>query len=161
MFAKPEKEHAFLDGLLGEWEFTHHCSMGPEAPPQITRGTVSARSLGGLWALLECQGSHPEGGAWTSLFTLGYDPARKRYLGTFVASMMTHLWIYDGAVDETGKRLVLDCEGPSMAGPGLAKYQDIFEIVGPDHWVLRSRLFGTDGQWFEFMEGHHHRVAGR
>ena len=31
--------------------------------------------------------------------TLGYDPAKKKYVGTFIASVMTHLWIYSGSLD--------------------------------------------------------------
>lgn len=158
MFAKPQAEHAWFSDLVGNWEFTHECSMGPDQPPSIATGTVSVRSLGGLWFLLECTGVSPEGEQWTSLFTLGYDPAKSRYTGTFVASMMSHLWIYEGQLDETGHRLILDVEGPRFDGNGMGKYQDILEIVDHDHWILRSQLLGDDGQWHPFMEGHHRRV---
>ena len=91
--------------------------------------------------------------------TLGFDPQKDRYLGTFVGSMMTHLWIYDGQLDGSGRRLVPDVEGPKFDGSGMAKYQDIVEIVGRDHWILKSQMLGDDGQWHQFMEGHHHRMA--
>ena len=158
MFAKPQSEHEWFNSLLGNWTFTHECSMGPDSPPTITTGKVAARSLGGLWILLECEGSTPEDGNWTSLFTLGFDPARERYLGTFVASMMTHLWIYDGSLDDSGKQLILDVEGPAFDGNGMAKYQDIFEIVDENSWVLRSQMLGEDGQWHQFMVGRHQRA---
>ena len=45
--------------------------------------------------------------------------------------MMTHLWVYDGALDAAGKVLTLDAEGPSFTGDGTtAKYQDVIEIEG-------------------------------
>ena len=73
--------------------------------------------------------------------------------------MMSYLWLYQGHVDESGKRLVLDVRGPKMSGEGMANYQDIFEIVDRDHWILRSNIQDDDGVWTQFMEGHHHRVA--
>ncbi|MCU0874915.1 MAG: DUF1579 domain-containing protein, partial [Pirellulaceae bacterium] len=129
MFAAPQTEHEWFHALLGEWKFTHQCVTGPDQPPVEATGTLTARTLGGLWTILECRGESPEGQPWTSLFTLGFDPTQNRYVGTFVASMMTHLWLYQGQLDETGKRLVLDVEGPRFDGQGMAQYQDIFEIV--------------------------------
>lgn len=151
MFEKPTPAHEWFQPLLGEWEFEHEC-QSPEGPSK-ERGRVSARSLGGLWFLLEY---HTEG--WNSLFTLGYNPLKQRYQGSFVASMMSHLWLYDGQLDESGQ-LVLDAEGPRFDGKGMARYQDCLEIVSPDHWVLRSRMLGDDGQWVQFMEGHQRRLA--
>ena len=158
MSNQPHAEHAWLNDLIGNWEFSHLCDMGPGQPPTTATGRVTVRTLGGLWFLMDGSGTDPEGGSWTWLCTLGFDPERKRYVGTFVASMMTHLWIYEGKLDDSGKSLVLDVEGPRFDGTGMTKYQDIYEIVDHDHWILRSRILGDDGAWHQFMEGHHRRV---
>ena len=72
-----------------------------------------------------------------SIITLGYDPAKQRFVGSFIASCMTHLWPYEGTLDATGKVLTLDSEGPSFSGDGTTvKYQDIVEIVDDDNWML-------------------------
>ncbi len=57
------------------------------------------RSLGGLWVLCEGRCEMPGGGAGTTVMTLGFDPARGLFVGTFIASMMTHLWLYEGGLD--------------------------------------------------------------
>ena len=159
MFAKPSVEHEFFTPLVGEWTMEHRCDMGPDQPQAVSRGKMTGRSLGGLWTVLEAAGDMPEGGVFYSVFTLGYDPTRKVYHGTFVGSVMTHLWVYEGSVNEAKNILTLNVEGPSFTGEGLAQYQDIFEIVDNDHWILRSRLQDkTTGEWKNFMEGHHHRV---
>jgi hypothetical protein len=88
--------------------------------------------------------------------TLGYDPAKKRYTGTFIASMMTYLWIYDGALDAAGNVLVLDAEGPGMNGK-MAKYQDAIEMRSGDHRILTSQVLGDDGKWTRFMTAHYRR----
>jgi hypothetical protein len=157
VFSQPQSEHQWFDDMLGEWDFDHECQMGPDQPPTKSTGTINARSLGGLWIQMDCKGGLPDGNEWNSIFTLGFDPHKGRYLGTFIASMMTHLWIYDGAVDTSGKRLIMDVEGPSFDGKGMANYQDIFEIVDRNHWILRSRLQQPDGTWIDFLEGHHRR----
>ncbi len=158
MESKPEKQHEWLQQLAGEWDFEGECIVAPDQPPMKNTGTLSSRSIGGLWLVGEGRGEMPDGGTMTSIITLGYDPQRKRFTGTFIASMMSHLWIYDGALDGAGKVLTLDAEGPSFAGNcAMAKYQDIFTVVGKDHHTLSSQVQGEDGQWTRFMTAHYRR----
>jgi hypothetical protein len=123
-------------------------------------GSEVVRSLGGLWILAEGRGEMPEGGTGTSAMTLGYDPQKGRFLGTFIGSMMTHLWIYQGSLDDGRKILTLDTEGPGILGneTTLAKYQDAVERVSDDHRILRSRFLADDGEWHSFMTAHYHRM---
>ncbi len=66
----------------------------------------------------------PGGDPATMLMSLGYDPAKKRFVGTWIGSMMTNLWVYDGELDPTGKILTLNAEGPSFTDKDkVAKYQ--------------------------------------
>jgi hypothetical protein len=159
MKADVQKEHLWLQKLVGDWTFEAECMMGPDQPPMKTRSSNTARSLGGLWTLVEGEGESPDGTLVKSIITLGYDPDKKRFVGSFIASCMTHLWIYDGQLDESGRVLTLDTEGPNFSGDGsLSKFQDIVEIVDDNHWILRSRSLGEDGKWIQFMEGHYRRV---
>ena len=90
--------------------------------------------------------------------TLGYDPQKQRFVGTFVASMMTHLWSYDGTLDASGEVLTLDTLGPSFSGDGrLVRYQDIIAWEGDDHRTLRSRAMGEDGGWGPYFVTAHYR----
>ena len=158
MKAEPQKEHQWLQKLVGEWTCEAEATMEPGKPPEKSSGTESVRSLGGLWILAEGQGEMPGGGSATTMMTLGYDPQKKRYVGTFVGSMMTHLWVYDGALDAAGRVLTLDTEGPSMAGDGkMAKYRDVIEFKSDDHRVLTSHVLGDDGTWQAFMTAHYRR----
>lgn len=159
MFAEPQQEHQWLQQLVGEWTFETEANMGPDKPAEKYAGTESARSLGGLWVLGEGQGATPNGGRTTTLMSLGYDPTKKRYVGTFLGSMMTHLWHYEGSLDASGKVLTLDTEGPSFTAPGATtKYQDIIEIKSPDHRTLSSQALGEDGKWHKFMTAHYRRT---
>jgi hypothetical protein len=158
LHADPQKEHHWLDRLVGDWTFEAEAGE-PGSQPEKAGGTETVRSLGGLWTLAEAQGELPGGGIGTSLMTLGYDPQRKRYVGTWVGSMMAHLWIYEGTLDETTGVLTLDSEGPGMDGDGLlAKYRDTIEFRSNDHRVLTSHVLDEEGEWQPFMTADYRRL---
>jgi hypothetical protein len=160
MKADVQKEHLWLSKLVGDWSFEAECLMGPGQPPVKTTGSQTVRMLGGLWMIGEGEGECPDGSRAKSIITLGYDPEKQRFVGTFIASMMTHLWPYEGTLD--GNVLTLDSEGPSFSGDGTTvKYQDIVELRDDDHWILRSRMPGEDGKWLEFMTAHYRRQSSR
>jgi len=152
MNTEPLKEHQWLEQFVGEWTSEGEASMGPDKPVEKFKTTESVRSIGGVWIACEGQGGMPGGAPATMIATLGFDPAKQRFVGTFIASMETHMWVYEGSLDAAGKVLTLDTVGPSFAGDGkMAKYQDIHELKSPDHRVLTSRVLGDDGVWREIM----------
>lgn len=156
--ATPQQEHEWLGKLVGDWTFESECSMGPDTPPMKTKGTESVKSLGGLWVVAEGSGEVPGGGDCNMLMTLGYDPLKKTYLGTWVGSMMTHMFVYAGEMDSTGKILTLSTEGPSFTDPTkMTKYHDIIEIKSDNERMLRSRCLGEDGKWTDFMSATYKR----
>lgn len=158
MQAEPQRQHQWLSRLVGDWSFESECLMGPDQPPMKSQGVESVRSLGGLWTIGEGQCEATDPGGMKSIMTLGYDPVSGQFVGTFIASMMSHLWIYtNGTLDANETVLTLDADGPKFTGEGMAKYQDSIEFVNDDHRVLRSRVLGEDGTWVHFMTAHYHR----
>lgn len=158
-FAEPQAEHQWLQQLVGDWTSEHECDMGSGQPPQKLTGVETVRSVGGLWIVCEGRGDTPEGGEAFMMLSLGFDPAKKAFVGTFLSSMMTNLWVYEGRLDASGKVLTLDTEGPSFSGDGTSRrYQDIIEIVSPEHRLLRSQILGDDGNWHGFMTAHYRRT---
>ena len=55
MMAEPQKEHEWLQKLVGEWTYESEATMEPDQPPMRLSGTENVRSLGGLWILAEGQ----------------------------------------------------------------------------------------------------------
>ena len=146
-FPKPQKEHEWLQQLVGEWESEATMFMEPEQPPVTSKGTESVRSVGGFWIVAENKGTFMET-PFTGLLTLGYDAEKKRYVGTWVDSVQAYLWTYQGAVDEAGKVLTLETEGPCPAEPGkMSRFKEVLEIRSKDHKVFTSSMQGEDGKW--------------
>jgi Protein of unknown function (DUF1579) len=164
MKAEITPQHAWLHQLVGEWQYEGE-SVGADGEPTMkTSGTESVRKLGDAWVLCDGRGQMPDsmgGGLALTQFTLGYDPAKGHFVGTFIGSMMTHLWIYHrGELDAAGRTLALYAEGPAFDGrPGsMAQYRDAIEMVGPDERLLLSHLKGPDGQWIQFMSSRYRRT---
>ncbi|HKX54117.1 MAG TPA: DUF1579 domain-containing protein [Nitrosospira sp.] len=158
MKVEPRKEHQWLQKLVGEWTFEVEAMMGPDKPSEKFSGSESVRSIGDVWIQCEGHGDMCDTGAATTLMTLGYDPQKKQYVGTWVGSMMTHLWIYEGSLDEEEKILTLNTEGPSFSAEGkLGKFRDVIEIKSDDHRVLTSHMLGDDGTWHQFMTANYRR----
>lgn len=154
---EPRDEHRWLQRLLGEW--TSEADAGePGDETKKSRGTESVRALGELWVLAEGQGEMPGGGAAQMLMTLGYDPDKGKFVGTWVGSMMTNMWVYEGSLDPSGSKLTLETQGPDFGGTGkMAPYRDAIEFLTEDHRTLTSSSQGEDGQWATFMTAHYHR----
>lgn len=157
---KPVKEHEWLGQLVGEWETEAEAKLDPSQPPVKCVGTESIRSIGGFWVLNETRGTPPGSDVpMTGLMTLGYDPEKKKYVGTWVDSMTGHLWTYEGTVDSSGKKLTLLTEGPAPFLPaGKAKYRESVEIKDKDYKVFTSSIEVAPGEWHTFMTSHARRT---
>ena len=157
--AKPQKEHEWLHKLVGEWTYEGEAVGEPDKPAHKFSGTEKVRSIGGLWVVCEGTGQMPDGSPAQMIMTLGFDPRTNRFVGTWLGSMMTHLWIYDGALDPSGMSLPLDSKGPSFTNPTeIAPYRDVITFTDDDHRTLTGNAPGPDGTWQPFMTCRYTRV---
>jgi hypothetical protein len=146
----PAKEHEWLKKFVGEWECDAEMVMEPGKPPVKSTGTETVRDLGGYWIVGENKGECM-GMSVTGVMTVGFDAAKKKYVGTWICSMDGFLFQYVGSVDSTGKILTLETEGPNPATGKTAKMKDVVEWKSPDHRVLTSSILGEDGKWVTFV----------
>lgn len=158
MFEQAQMQHAWLERLVGEWKVESECRMGPDKPPQITTARITCRMVGKLWLLLETVGDPSPDGDWSTIMTLGFDARQQCYVGTFIGSMMTHLWQYRGVLDAAGKVLPLDSEGPKFDGSGTTRYRDTVEIVDSDCWLFYGDVLSDDGSWNRLMSSTNRRI---
>src|SRR5262249_24123151 len=124
---EPQKEHAWLKHLAGEWEHDTEASLEPGKPPVKVTGTEHVRMVGGFWAISENKAT-VFGSPFTGILTLGFDGEMKKYVGTWIDSMHSHLLRYEGTVDAAGKSLTLLTEGPNPIAPGKrCKFKEVIE----------------------------------
>lgn len=152
MRADPHEEHRWLRKLLGEWSYEHDVPEGPDQPAQTITGRESVRALGEIWIIAEGQGGMPGGDEATTMMTLGYDPRTKRFVGTWIGSMMHHMWVYDGELDTARDELTLSAVGPDFKEEGKTRrYRDVITFEDEDNRTLTARVQGDDGEWQDLM----------
>lgn len=152
-FPAPQAEHTWLKQFVGEWESVAEGKPAPDQPALTCQGTMKSRMLGDFWVTSEIT-NEMMGTRIQAIQTIGYDVNSKKYIGTWVDSMLPHLWKYEGSVDATGKILTLEAEGPNFLTPGKsAKFRDIYEFKSKDHILMTSAMQGEDGTWVTFMTG--------
>jgi len=96
----PGEHHKWLQQLVGTW--TVESEMAPPgAPAMKATGTDTVRSIGGRWIISELKSDVPGMGMMHAVSTLGYDPVKGKYQGTWVDSILDHIWIYSGTLDAT------------------------------------------------------------
>lgn len=130
--------------------------MGPGQPAFECTGTINARMIGEFWVINEMDSTVAEM-PMTGIQTIGYDTEKKKYVGTWVDSTNSYLWHYTGTLDEAGKKLTLEAEGPNPAlGGKVTKFRDAMEFVTDNHYVFTSQV-EMDGQWVTFMKSNFRR----
>ncbi|REJ88008.1 MAG: DUF1579 domain-containing protein [Planctomycetota bacterium] len=152
-FPAPSEEHKWLEQFAGEWVTVSKTAEFGDQPSMEHKGAMTSEMLGGFWAVNRFQGN-TGGIEFKALQTIGYDAARKKYVGTWIDSMLDQLWNYEGELDESGKTLVLTAEGPNFFDGGkLTEFRDSYEFKSADLIITTSEIKGPDGKWFTFMTG--------
>lgn len=148
MPTEPTTEHIWLKRLVGAWnmEYPSHDGEG------TMKGTETVRALGDLWVICEGRTQMPDGTPGGTVMSLGYDAGAGKVVGSWIGSMMTYMWVYEGHLDAASDRLTLATRGPAFdeAG-GIAEYQDIITFEGEDSRVLESRVRRADGTWHDLF----------
>jgi len=157
MQAKPEQQHEWLKQLVGEWTYEID-APGPDGKPMKLTGTESVRMFGDLWLIAHGRGTMPDGSPAETQLTIGYDPAKACFVGTWFGTMMTMLWTYEGQLDESKKSLTLESTGPTMTPEGgTTRYRDTITLISPTERTFDSTVEGKDGTWTPMMSMTHRR----
>src|SRR5438034_3831854 len=105
---KPTSEHNRMTRAEGTWEASVEVSMGPPgSPPQLSKAVETNRlCCGGLWLVTEFK-SIPGSAPFEGHGITGLEPAKKKYVSTWVDSDLTTPMVSEGAYDAAGMTLTL------------------------------------------------------
>lgn len=158
------KEHQWLQQLVGQWTFEAEMFGGPDQPSMKTKGKETVRMFGDNWLIAEGVGEMPCPESETSVgytcLTLGYSPEKQAIIGTWIGSMMNHMWIYEGSLDPEKGLVVLNTTGPKCDGSsGNANYRESVQLVSSEERLFFSAVQTDDGEWVNMMKATYRRVA--
>jgi hypothetical protein len=89
---QPEKEHQWLQKLVGDWTYEIEATMGADKPVEKFAGSESGRLIGDFWVQCEGRGqmcdASDTGGTAITVMTRGIRPAQRALRCTWLGSMM-------------------------------------------------------------------------
>lgn len=151
---KPSAEHKILAEDEGTWDATVKSFMaGPDAKPTVTKGTeVNTVLPGGLWVLSKFEGSFG-GVKFEGRGQFGYDPAKKKYIGSWIDSMSPTLAVLEGNYDARTKTMTYTGDGydPNTKAKYTQKMVTTMKDDGTRVFTLYMKFDGA-GEEIKFME---------
>jgi Protein of unknown function (DUF1579) len=117
MVPKPTAEHKVLAADEGTWDATVKSFFaGPQEEPMVSKGTETNRLLtGGLWIVSKFEGDIG-GMKFEGSGQFGYDPIKKKYVGTWIDSMSPNLSLLEGSYDSKTKTMTYVGDGVDPTG---------------------------------------------
>ncbi len=148
---EPAKDQEWLKQLVGEWDIQFKMYIQPDQPPAESTGSDTVRGLGDHWIVAETR-TTMMGVPYSGILSLGFDPLKKHFTGTWIDSFCGYLWVYKGTLNDAGDTLTLMTEGPSLQSPDkTARYREVIQITGKDGRTFTSSVETDDGTWVKIL----------
>ena len=148
-------EFALLQKDVGTWDADITVTPGPGAAPQESTGRLVARLIsGGRWLITEFK-NHTTGFEGHGIY--GYDPAARRYIGTWVDDMRTNLYLGEGRWDTAASTMTYTWNATLPNGQVMT-WKETSETVSENERVFRVLFPGPGGDEFEMMRVFYHRA---
>jgi hypothetical protein len=148
---KPGPEHELLKQEAGTWDAVVEITPGPGAPVQKSTGVETARvGCGGLCLITDFKGEMM-GMTFEGHGVTTWDPAKKKYVGTWTDSMSRGLAIGESTYDPATKASTGWMEGADHTG-AVMKMRSKVEWTGPTTRVFTMYSPGPDGKEVEGMK---------
>jgi hypothetical protein len=137
----PGPEHAMLGKDVGTWDATVEMFM-PGAPPSVSKGTEVVTMMGGFWQLTEFK-SEMMGQPFEGRGAMSYDPAKKKFVGTWVDTLAPAYYTVEGIYDPAARTMTALMDGPDQTG-GVSKTRETTEWKDANHRVFT--MYAPDGK---------------
>jgi len=132
--------HQRLAKLEGSWTTKTTSWMEPDKPPMEGKGTCKQKMiLDGHYLQQEYKGDMM-GSPFTGINIIGYDNHTKKYVSTWIDSMSTGIYYFEGTASKDGKTITQECSyDDPVRGPGL--WRSVTRIV--DDNTMKYEMFLT------------------
>jgi len=139
-----QPEHAVLKQEAGEWDVTVESFMAPGQPPVLSKGIETGKMVGDFWLVSDFK-TEMMGQPFTGHGTLGYDPAKKKYVSTWIDSMTPTLSLGESEYDAATRTFTGWLDGLDYSGKPT-KLKTVTAFKDPATRVFTMSLPGPDGR---------------
>jgi hypothetical protein len=134
--AVPGAPHKMLAGRTGKWRVASKHWMDVDKPPMESEGTCERKMvLGGRYLQEEFSGDMM-GSPFTGLGFTAYDNHNRKYVSTWMDSMSTGIYVFEGTASADGKTITMD-----------GHFDDA--VKGPVTWTLKTTIKDDKTEEFE------------
>ncbi len=132
----PGAPHKALGSMAGTWNAKMRSWMDPGQPPVESTGVSETKMIfGGRFLQMDYEGDMM-GRPFTGLGVTGYDNHTKKYVSTWIDSMGTAIFFFEGTGSTDGKTITQKC-----------RYDD--PIKGPMTWRSVTTIVDENTHLFE------------
>jgi len=136
--ATPGAPHKMLARLAGNWTTKTRAWMEPDKPPMEGTGTCEQKMLlGGRYLQQEYTGEMG-GSPFTGINLIGYDNHTKKYVSTWIDSMSTGIYFFEGTASPDDKTITQE-----------SSYDD--PVRGPTVWRSVTRIVSDNTLEYEMF----------
>ena len=143
---KPGKQHEALKQLEGTWDAVARFMTEPGKPMAESKGVETASmGLGGFWLITEYKGEM-NGQPFTGRGSIGYDQQKQKYVGTWIDSSKSGLFLSEGNADDQGKLFTMIVQGHCDTQGKAITMKQLMEIKDKDSRKLTLLSPNPDGK---------------
>jgi hypothetical protein len=143
---KPGPEHQLFKDDEGTWDATVETFMAPGSPPMTSKGVeTNVLGCGGLCLITDFKGEMGPGQPFHGHGTAAWDPAKKKYIGTWTDSMSAGIALSESTYDAAAKTVTGWMEGPDASGK-VVKMKSVVQYKDPGSRVFTMYMTGPDGK---------------
>lgn len=148
----PGPAHEALKADVGTWNATVEMVPAPGVPAMTSTGVeTNTMGCGGLCLVTDFKGTIMPGVSFEGHGVMAYDPAKKKYVGSWTDSMSTGLATSEAIWDPAKKAFTGWMEGPDMTGT-VVKTRTVTEHKDGGTRVMTVYGPGPDGKEFQMMQ---------
>ncbi len=136
----PGAQHRELAKMAGSWTTKSKGWMEPDKPPMESAGFCEQKMiLNGRYLQQEYTGEMM-GNTFDGINLIGYDNHTKKYVSTWIDSMSTGIYYFEGTASADGKTITQECAyNDPVRGPSV--WRSVTRIV--DDNTLRYEMYIT------------------
>ena len=146
-------EHKHLAAEVGVWDAEVKLWPTADAEPMTSKGSETNEMFGSFWLLSKFE-SDFSGMKYSGRMQLGYDPQKKKYVGTWIDTMSPYLQTMEGTYDEKTKTSTMLATGVDMGTgkPSNSKMITRFESDDVKVFEMMMPVEGKKDEWWKSME---------
>ena len=130
-------EMKVLEHEVGKWTAEMKIwAEGPNADPMVVKATeVNELKLGGFWIVSQFE-ADMFGSKYSGMGQFGYDPKKKKYIGTWTESMSPYLSVMEGDYDAATKSFTYETMMMDSQTNQPVATKIVTKMIDKDHRVM-------------------------